>query len=74
VSHDEQSRGYELAHARIGYEADNWSVQLWARNIFDKDYVVRGFFFGNEPPDFPPTLYTRFGDPRQLGVNFKMDF
>ena len=74
VSHDEQSRGYELAHARIGYEADNWSVQLWARNIFDKDYVVRGFFFGNEPPDFPPTLYTRFGDPRQLGVSFKMDF
>ncbi|MGI9272712.1 MAG: TonB-dependent receptor [Woeseiaceae bacterium] len=74
VSHSERSVAYELAHARIGYETDDWSVQLWAQNLFDKDYVVRGFYFGNEPPDFPPTLYTRFGDPRQLGVNFKMAF
>lgn len=74
VSHDEQSRSYELAHARIGYNAENWSLQLWARNLFDKDYAVRGFFFGNEPPDFPATLYTRFGDPRQTGLRFEMAF
>jgi hypothetical protein len=42
--------------------------------LFDKDYAVRGFFFGNEPPDFPATLYTRFGDPRQVGVTFNMNF
>jgi len=71
VSHDQKSQSYELANARIGYDAEDWSVQLWARNLFDKDYTVRGFYFGNEPPDFPAALYTRFGDPRQVGVTFE---
>ena len=74
VSHDQKSQPYELVNGRIGYEADSWSVQLWARNLFDRDYAVRGFYFGNEPPDFPDTLYTRAGDPRQLGVTFDMRF
>jgi iron complex outermembrane receptor protein len=74
VSHDEKSSAYELVNARIGFETGDWSVQLWARNLFDQDYAVRGFFFGNEPPDFPPSLYTRFGDPRQLGISFDMGF
>ena len=74
VSHDERSQSYQLAHARIGFESGDWSLQLWARNIFDENYAVRGFYFGNEPPDFPPTLYTRYGDPRQLGISFEMAF
>lgn len=74
VSHDEKSSAYELVNARIGFETGDWSVQLWARNLLDEDYAVRGFFFGNEPPDFPPTLYTRFGDPRQVGISFDMGF
>ena len=74
VSHDQKSQPYELVNGRIGYEADNWSVQIWARNLLDRDYAVRGFYFGNEPPDFPDTLYTRAGDPRQLGVTFDMRF
>jgi iron complex outermembrane receptor protein len=74
VSHDQVSQPYELANARIGYEAGRWTVQLWARNLFDRSYAVRGFYFGNEPPDFPARLYTRAGDPRQLGVTFDMHF
>jgi outer membrane receptor protein involved in Fe transport len=74
VSHDQKSQAYELVNGRVGYEADSWSFQLWARNLFDRDYTVRGFYFGNEPPDFPDTLYTRAGDPRQLGVTFDMRF
>ncbi|MDH3547037.1 MAG: TonB-dependent receptor, partial [Gammaproteobacteria bacterium] len=74
VSHDQKSTAYELVNARIGYEAKNWSVQMWARNVFDEDYAVRGFYFGNEPPDFPNTLYTRLGDPRQIGVTFDRSF
>ena len=49
-------------------------VQVWGRNLTDKDYAVRGFYFGNEPPDFPSTLYTRFGDPRQVGVTIERRF
>jgi outer membrane receptor protein involved in Fe transport len=74
VSHDEQSRTYELVNARLGFEAERWAVQVWARNLFDETYAVRGFFFGNEPPDFSPTLYIRQGDPRQLGVTLDINF
>lgn len=71
VSHDRKSEAYAIVNARVGYEAENWSVQLWARNVLDENYAVRGFFFGNEPPDFPPELYIRRGDPRQLGITFE---
>jgi outer membrane receptor protein involved in Fe transport len=74
VSHDQKSQAYELLHTRIGYEGDNWVVQLWGRNLTDKDYAVRGFYFGNEPPNFPATLYTRLGDPRQVGVTIERRF
>ncbi len=74
VSHDKKSKAYELVNARVGFDAGSWTTQIWVRNLFDRDYAVRGFFFGNEPPDFPDTLYTRFGDPRQVGVTFEKRF
>ena len=74
VSHDQRSNRSELASARIGYEGENWALHLWARNLFDQRYAVRGFYFGNEPPDFPDTLYVRLGDPRQLGVTIERRF
>ena len=74
VSHDQKSFATELLNARIGFDADRWSVQLWSRNLTDERYPVRGFYFGNEPPNFPNELYLRFGDPRQIGVTFDMGF
>ena len=74
VSHDQDSNAYELVHARAGFEGENWLIELWARNLFDEQYAVRGFYFGNEPPDFPPTLYTRDGDPRHAGVTIERRF
>lgn len=74
ASHDQKSRSFGLVNARIGYENENWLVSLWARNLADKEYAVRGFYFGNEPPDFPATLYTRLGDPRQVGITIERRF
>jgi len=74
VSHDQRSEAYALANLRVGFDAESWSAELWLRNAFDTEYAVRGFYFGNEPPDFPPILYTRLGDPRQLGVTFERRF
>ena len=74
VSHNQVSEPYSVTNARLGYEADRWTAQLWLRNAFDERYAVRGFYFGNEPPLFPPTLYIRQGDPRQLGITFDMRF
>jgi len=74
VSHDQKSESYVLANARLGFETDRYTAQIYARNLFDKEYAVRGFFFGNEPPNFPNTLYTRQGDARQIGVTIDIRF
>jgi len=74
VSHDERAEAATLVHARIGYEADNWTVQLWGKNLFDEVHAVRGFYFGNEPPDFPNALYIRRGDPRLVGITIDARF
>lgn len=74
AGHDQKSEPFELLNARVGFEGENWLVSLWARNIADERYAVRGFYFGNEPPDFPDTLYTRSGDPRQFGVTVERRF
>ena len=74
VSHNEKSKAYVLLNARVGYENDNWRVQLWGRNLSDEYYAVRGFYFGNEPPDFPAKLYTRAGDPRHVGLTIERRF
>lgn len=68
-SHDQRADDYVLSNARFGFTAGQWQVSLWARNLTDERYAVRGFFFGNEPPDFPDALYLRLGDPRQVGVS-----
>ena len=72
--HDQESKPYALTNLRVGREWGPWSVSLWARNLFDKEYFVRGFFFGNEPPDFADALYTRLGDPRHYGLTVSYDF
>ena len=74
TSHDQRSASRFIANLRAGYEVERWSVYAWGRNLFDERYPVRGFYFGNEPPDFPTELYLRWGDPRQLGVTARFSF
>ncbi len=74
TSHDQRANARLLTNCRMGFEALHWSVHAWARNLFDERYPVRGFFFGNEPPDFPTKLYLRWGDPRQLGLTVRYQF
>ncbi|MEL7311736.1 MAG: TonB-dependent receptor [Pseudomonadota bacterium] len=70
-SHDQRARSQSIANAQVGYAAEQWQVTLWSRNLFDERYATRGFFFGNEPPDFAATEYRRLGDPRQYGLTFE---
>ncbi len=74
ASNDQQSHAYSLVNLRFGYAGDRWSATVWGRNVFDARYAVRGFYFGNEPPDFPDKLYLRLGDPRQWGVTVDYKF
>ena len=74
ASNDERARVATLVNVKVGYEGERWSVYLWGQNVFDESYSQLGFFFGDEPPDFPPKRYTQAGDPRQLGVTAQWRF
>ena len=52
----------------------NGPLSYGQKNIFNKYYSVRGFYFGNEAPNFEDTLYRRHGDPRHFGASIKFDF
>ena len=73
-SHNERSSSYSLVNLRAGIERRGWRASLWVRNLFDESWSQRGFFFGNEPPDFPNRLYVQPGDPRQLGMTISYEW
>ncbi|MFW2405279.1 MAG: TonB-dependent receptor [Gammaproteobacteria bacterium] len=73
-SHDQKSQSYERVNIRLGKSWGDWSVFLWGRNVFDETFYVRGFYFGNEPPDYPDKLYTQRGEPRQFGLTLRYEF
>ena len=73
-SHNNKSDSYILLNSSFGYNYEDWVVELWVRNLFDEYYSTRGFYFGNEAPDFADTLYERHGDPRHFGLSIRYDF
>ena len=73
-SHTNKSRSYSLTNLSTGYQWDRLEFSFWVRNAFDKYYSVRGFYFGNEPPNFEDTLYERQGDPRHFGISLNYEF
>jgi iron complex outermembrane recepter protein len=69
-----RSSAYGLVNAKLGWGNERWEAYLWGRNLLDKNYTVRGFYFGDEPPDFPNKLYTQLGEPRNWGVHFTIRY
>lgn len=74
--HDLKSPSYDLLNMRLGYAAKQWSVALWARNLTDEDYYVRGFgTFGNDPrKEYAVEPYYQYGEPRVVGVSTRFTF
>jgi iron complex outermembrane receptor protein len=68
------SRPYGLLHAKIGWETARWSAYLSGRNLLDKRYPVRGFYFGDVPPNFPNELYVQLGEPRTWVASVSVNF
>jgi len=73
-SHANKSKSYLLSNLVLGYKKEQWNYEFWIRNLFNNYYSVRGFYFGNKPPDFSPALYERQGDPRHMGILVRYDF
>ena len=63
---------FSVANARFSLRGpdDTWSVDLWARNVFDKDYYRRVI-----PATFQTGSYSAFlGDPRTYGITLRRTF
>lgn len=73
-SNNAKSKAYQLINARVGYEAKNWDVSLWVKNLTDQRYATRGFYFANEPTYTITKRYIRLGDPRSFGLTTRVYF
>ncbi len=75
-SHNAESTRYDIVNASADYRHNkNWKVSIWARNLFDKDYATRGFFFGNNPANgYTNETYTQLAEPRVAGMTVSYDF
>jgi len=74
-SHSEKADDSHQVDMRVGYEAENWAVYLWARNLTDEKIASRGFYFGNEPDlDWASKEYVRYNAPRHIGVTLDWSF
>jgi iron complex outermembrane receptor protein len=74
--HSTETQAYELVNANMVYDAGDWELSLWGRNLTDEDVIVRGFgSFGNDPRNgYITEPYYQFGEPRVFGLSGKYDF
>lgn len=52
---------YQLVNLRLGYEAKDWEIYLWAKNLFDQEYLT---WFSQSGAN----MYAVDGAPRTFGV------
>jgi len=75
-THEEKRNAYNVVNASFGYQYENWTFTIWSKNLFDRGYEDRVFFFDNYDPD-PATSgkqsYESPAAPRTFGVtaNYK---
>ena len=63
--------GYSVVNARVGFRwKDGWTLSLWARNLFDKNY----FELLSAAPGNSGLYVGLPGDPRTVGVTMRMNF
>ncbi|WP_057829882.1 TonB-dependent receptor [Colwellia sp. TT2012] len=74
-SHDEKSESVALLNASISYLQENWQLKIWGRNLTNKDYANRGFYFGNDPRDgYTAKQYTQLSEPLVFGASLDYQF
>jgi hypothetical protein len=65
-------------NARLTYSHRDYQIVLYANNITDKEFGVRGFAGWDADPrsgaGFDETEFQQLGAPRVLGVSIRSDF
>ena len=74
-SHDEKASGYAIWHARLSYQQPKYEIALSGRNLGNKDFETRGFYFGNDPQiGYAKNRYVQYGEPRLIMLEGKYSF
>jgi len=60
-----EQKAYKIVNAKIGYEQNNYDIYLYAKNLFDKTYNIKGYYNG---------FYTYLSDPREIGIQLTYRF
>ena len=58
-TNDYSRDAYEIVNAKIGYEAKDFDIYLYGKNLFDEEYDSYGYYGG---------MYTIYSDPREVGL------
>lgn len=62
---------YTVVDARAGWEWENYTLTVFAKNLFDEKYLT-AVERADDPPLYP--AYGMAGDERQLGVTLRAEF
>ena len=62
-----KSKPYNLIDASLNYEIKNISVSLWAKNLMDEKYAIRGYQFILDP-SYEMKSFQTYGDLRSVGI------
>lgn len=73
-THDQKSHAFALLNIVTQYNFKHITLELWAKNLLNKRYAERGYYFGNEPPTWENKLYTQSAMPRTVGIGLKGEF
>jgi outer membrane receptor protein involved in Fe transport len=77
---NKEQRSYMVWNGRIGIGPDDkrWQLELWGRNLFDREYLQVAFdapLQGSGSGDTSTRTYAAFlGDPRTWGATFRYNF
>lgn len=71
-SHDQKRSSYAILNGAFGYRLNNWTLTVWGRNLLDKKFEKRIFYFDNTY-DGNDSRYENPADPQQFGatLNYK---
>lgn len=74
--HSLKADSRNLINASLQYFGERFTTTLWARNLNDDDYTIRGFgSFGNDPRNgYQTEPYVVFGEPRVIGITTEVRF
>lgn len=74
-SNNTKSNAYAIVNASADYKHGHYKVRLWVRNLLDKDYATRGFYFGNNPANgYANERYVQYAEPRVAGITVSYDY